>query len=52
VAVMSRCGSPTVVIGGGLATCAGGQARRRCVLRLAHGGKVKSKCSGSFMGGQ
>jgi hypothetical protein len=35
-----------------LATCAGGRARRRCVFRPAHGGRVQSNCSGSFIGGQ
>jgi hypothetical protein len=49
---MSRCGSSAVVTGGGLAACAGGRARRRCVFRPAHGGRVKSKCSGSFTGSQ
>jgi hypothetical protein len=38
-----------VVTRGGLAACAGVRAHRRCVLRHAHGGRVKSKCSGSFM---
>jgi hypothetical protein len=32
LAVMSRGGSPTVVAGVGLATCASGRARRRRVL--------------------
>jgi hypothetical protein len=41
-----------VVTGGGLAACAGSRARRWCVLRPALGGRVKSKCSGNFMGGQ
>jgi hypothetical protein len=41
-----------VVTGGGLATCAGGRARRRCVLRPAHGARLKSKCLGSFTGSQ
>jgi hypothetical protein len=35
-----------------LAVCAGGQARRRCVHRPAHGSRAQSKCSGSFMGSQ
>jgi hypothetical protein len=41
-----------VVTRGGPAACAGGRARRRCVLWPAHGGRVKSKCSGSFTGSQ
>jgi hypothetical protein len=51
-AVTSTCGSPAVVIGGGLATCAGGQAHRRSVLWPPHSGRAQSKCSGSFMGSQ
>jgi hypothetical protein len=50
--ITSRCGSSTVVTGGGLAACVGGRAHQQCVLRPAHGGRVKSKCSWSFMGGQ
>jgi hypothetical protein len=50
LAITSRCGSPAVVTGGGLAACAGGRARRRCVLRPAHGGRAQSKCSRSFTG--
>jgi hypothetical protein len=41
-----------VVIVDGLAACAGGRARRRCMLRPAHDGGVKLKRSGSFRGGQ
>jgi hypothetical protein len=41
-----------VVVGNGLAACAGSRARRQCVLRPAHGGRVKLKPSGSFRGGQ
>jgi hypothetical protein len=48
---MSRGGSPTVMAGVGLATCARGRARRRRVLRPAHGGRVQSNRSGSFTGG-
>jgi hypothetical protein len=40
------------VTGGGLAACAGGRARRCCVLRPTHGGRAQSKCSGSFTGSQ
>jgi hypothetical protein len=36
----------------GLAACAGGQARRRRMLRPAHGGRVQSNFTGSFTGGQ
>jgi hypothetical protein len=52
LAVTSRGGSPAVVAGVGLATCAGSQAHRRRVLRPSHGGRTQSKCSGSFTGGQ
>jgi hypothetical protein len=41
-----------VVAGVGLAACAGGRARRRRVLRPAHGRRAQSKCLGIFMGGQ
>jgi hypothetical protein len=51
LAVTSRGGSPAVVAGVGLAACAGGRARRRRVLRRAHGSRAQSKCSWSFMGG-
>jgi hypothetical protein len=50
--VASRCGSPAVVTGGGLAACAGSRARRRCILRPAHDDRAQSKCSGSFTGSQ
>jgi hypothetical protein len=36
----------------GLAACAGGWARRRHVLRPAHGGRAQSNHTGSFTGGQ
>jgi hypothetical protein len=49
---MSRCGSSAVVVGDGLAACASGRARRWCVLRPAHGGRVKLKRSRIFRGGQ
>jgi hypothetical protein len=52
LAVTSRFGSPAVVTEGGLAACAGGRARRRCVLRPANGSRAQSKCSGSFTGSQ
>jgi surface antigen len=35
-----------------LAACAGGRARRRRVLQLAHGGRVQLNSTGSFTGGQ
>jgi hypothetical protein len=50
--VTSRGGSPAVVTGVGLAAYAGGRARRRRMLRPAHGGRAQSKWSGSFTGGQ
>jgi hypothetical protein len=34
-----------MVTGGGLAACAGGRARRRCVPRPAHGDRAQSKWS-------
>jgi hypothetical protein len=52
LAVMSRGGSPAVMARVGLAACAGGRARRRRVLRPAHGGRVQSNHTGSFTGGQ
>jgi hypothetical protein len=52
LAITSRGGSPATVAGVGLTACAGGWARRRRVLRPAHGGRAQLKCSGSFMGGQ
>jgi hypothetical protein len=52
LAITSRGGSPVVVTGVGLAACASGRARRRCVLRPAHGGIAQSKCTGSFTGSQ
>jgi hypothetical protein len=39
--VTSRCGSLTVMVGIGLTACAGGWARRRRVLRPAHGGRAQ-----------
>jgi hypothetical protein len=36
----------------GLAACAGGRARRRCVLRPAHGGIIQLNGTRSFTGGQ
>jgi hypothetical protein len=51
LAVMSRGRSPVMVVGVGLAACAGGRARRRRVRRPAHGGRAQSKRSGSFKGG-
>jgi hypothetical protein len=41
-----------VMVGVGLAACAGGRARRRCVLRPAHGSRIQSNLTGSFTGGQ
>jgi hypothetical protein len=41
-----------VMAGIGLATCAGGQAHRRLVLRPAHGGIVQLNGMGSFTGVQ
>jgi hypothetical protein len=52
LAVTSRGGSPAVMAGIGLATCAGGRARRRRVLRPAHGGIVQLNGMRSFPGGQ
>jgi hypothetical protein len=52
LAVTPRDGSPAVVAGVGLAACAGGRARRRRVLRPAHGGRAQSNRSRSFTGGQ
>jgi hypothetical protein len=46
--VTSRCGSPAVVTGGGLATCTCGRACPRHMLWPAHGGRAQSKCSESF----
>jgi hypothetical protein len=50
LAVTSWYGSSTVMAGTGWATCAGGRARRRRVLRPAHGGRVQSKGTRSFTG--
>jgi hypothetical protein len=50
LAVTSRCGLSTVMAKIGLAACAGGRARRRRVLRPAHGGRVQSNGTGSFTG--
>jgi hypothetical protein len=52
LAVTLRGGSPAMVAGVGLATCAGGRACRQRVLRPAHGGRAQSKRSGGFTGGQ
>jgi hypothetical protein len=52
LAVMSRGGSPAVIAGIGLAACAGGQARRRRVLRPAHGSIVQLNGTVSFTGDQ
>jgi hypothetical protein len=41
-----------VMAGTGLAACAGGRGRRRCVLRPAHDGVVQLNGTGSFTGGQ
>jgi hypothetical protein len=49
---MSRGGSPAVMAGIGLAACAGGQARRRRVLRPAHDGIVQLNGTRSFTGVQ
>jgi hypothetical protein len=38
--------------GVGLAACAGGRARRRLVLRPAHGSRVQLNSTESFTGGQ
>jgi hypothetical protein len=50
LAVTSRCESLAVIAGIGLAKCTGGRARRRRVLRPAHGGRVQSNGTGSFTG--
>jgi hypothetical protein len=50
LAVTSRCGSSTVMAGIGLTVCAGGRARRRCVLRPTHGGRAQSIGTWSFTG--
>jgi hypothetical protein len=52
LAITPRCGSPTVMVGVGLAACPGGRAHRRRVLQPAHGGRVQSNLMGSFTGGQ
>jgi hypothetical protein len=52
LAVMSRGGSPAVMAGIGLATCAGCRAHWRYVLRPAHGGIVQLNGTGSVTGGQ
>jgi hypothetical protein len=52
LAVTSRCGSSTVMVVIGLTACAGGRARRRRVLRHAHGGRAQSNGTGSFTGCQ
>jgi hypothetical protein len=52
LAVTPRGGSPTVMVGVGLAACAGGRARRRRVLRPVHGGRAQSNSTWSFTGGQ
>jgi hypothetical protein len=52
LAVTSRGGSPVVMAGLGLAACVGGRARRRRVLRSAHGGIVQLNGTRSFTGGQ
>ena len=36
----------------GLAACAGSRARRRCLLRPAHDGRIQLNSTGSFTGGQ
>jgi hypothetical protein len=51
LAVTSRGGSPKVMVGVGLAACAGGRARRRRVLRPVHDGRVQSNRTRSFTGG-
>jgi hypothetical protein len=50
LAVTSRCGSSTVMVGIGQTACAGGRAHRRRVLRPAHGGRAQSNGIGSFTG--
>jgi hypothetical protein len=52
LAVTSRGGSPAVMAEIGLAACAGGRARRRRVLRPAHGGIVQLNGMESFTGVQ
>ena len=49
LAVTSRGGSPTVMVGVGLAVCAGGRARRQRVLRPAHGGRVQLNRTGASL---
>jgi hypothetical protein len=49
LAVTLRRGSSTVMAGIGLAECAGGRARRRRVLRPAHGGRVQSNGTGASL---
>jgi hypothetical protein len=50
LAVTPRCDSSTVMARIGLTTRAGDQARRRRVLRPAHGGIAQSSGTGSFTG--
>jgi hypothetical protein len=52
LAVTLRGGSPAVMAGVGLVTCAGGRARRWRVLRPAHGGTVQLNGTVSFTGGE
>jgi hypothetical protein len=49
-AIMSVCGSASVVAGAALATSAGGGGRRRLLLRQNHDGRVQSKCTRSSTG--
>jgi hypothetical protein len=52
LAITSRGGSPALMAGIGMAACVGGRARRRRVLRPAHGGRVQLNSTESFPGGQ
>ena len=50
--ITSKCGSPTMVVGGGWSTCAGGGARRRRGVRPNQGTIDQLNGSGSFTRGQ
>jgi hypothetical protein len=48
LAITSRCGSSTMVVGVGQSTCAGGGARRRGGIRSVHGAIIRLNGSGIF----
>jgi hypothetical protein len=48
LAIMSRYGSSTLVVGVGRSACAGGGARQRRGIWPAHGAIIQSNGSGSF----